>query len=33
VVVQPRQGAAPRLESVRAHCRARIAGYKVPREL
>jgi acyl-CoA synthetase (AMP-forming)/AMP-acid ligase II len=32
-VVQPRQGARPTLESVQAHCRARIAGYKVPREL
>ncbi|MHB8669270.1 MAG: acyl-CoA synthetase [Acidimicrobiales bacterium] len=32
-VVQPRPGTAPNLEDVQAHCRARIAGYKVPREL
>jgi acyl-CoA synthetase (AMP-forming)/AMP-acid ligase II len=32
-VVQPRRGEAPSLESVQAHCRTRIAGYKVPREL
>jgi acyl-CoA synthetase (AMP-forming)/AMP-acid ligase II len=32
-IVQPRPGTTPDLESVQAHCRARIAGYKVPREL
>jgi 3-oxocholest-4-en-26-oate---CoA ligase len=32
-VVQPRPGMTADLESVQAHCRARIAGYKVPREL
>jgi acyl-CoA synthetase (AMP-forming)/AMP-acid ligase II len=32
-VVQPRVGASPSLESVQAHCRTKIAGYKVPREL
>ncbi len=32
-VVQARPGAAPDLESLAAHCRTRIAGYKVPREL
>jgi acyl-CoA synthetase (AMP-forming)/AMP-acid ligase II len=32
-VVQPRPGCTPTLESVQAHCRAKIAGYKVPREL
>jgi acyl-CoA synthetase (AMP-forming)/AMP-acid ligase II len=32
-VVEPREGATPALESIQAHCRNRIAGYKVPREL
>jgi acyl-CoA synthetase (AMP-forming)/AMP-acid ligase II len=32
-VVQPREGAVPALETVQSHCRRRIAGYKVPREL
>jgi acyl-CoA synthetase (AMP-forming)/AMP-acid ligase II len=32
-VVQARTGASPDLESIQAHCRTRIAGYKVPREL
>lgn len=32
-VVEPREGAQPALESIQAHCRTRIAGYKVPREL
>jgi len=32
-VVQPRAGARPSLEAIQAHCRAKIAGYKVPREL
>ena len=29
-VVQPRPGTTPSLESVQEHCRARIAGYKIP---
>jgi fatty-acyl-CoA synthase len=34
VVVQPRPGAGgPTLEELRIHCRSRIAGYKIPREL
>jgi acyl-CoA synthetase (AMP-forming)/AMP-acid ligase II len=32
-VVEPRPGTKPALEDVQAHCRTRIAGYKVPREL
>jgi acyl-CoA synthetase (AMP-forming)/AMP-acid ligase II len=32
-VVQPRPGARPTLGELDAHCRARIARYKVPREL
>lgn len=32
-VVQPRVGKQPTLEQLDAHCRARLAGYKVPREL
>lgn len=32
-VVQPRAGATPTLEELETHCRTRIAGYKVPREL
>ena len=32
-VVQPRPGATPTLEDVQAHCRTRIAGYKLPRAL
>ncbi|HEX6165393.1 MAG TPA: acyl-CoA synthetase [Acidimicrobiales bacterium] len=32
-VVQARQGMTPDLGSVQQHCRATIAGYKVPREL
>lgn len=30
-VIQPREGKTPTLESVQAHCRTLIAGYKVPR--
>jgi 3-oxocholest-4-en-26-oate---CoA ligase len=33
VVVQARDGARPTLESIQDHCRTKIAGYKVPREL
>jgi acyl-CoA synthetase (AMP-forming)/AMP-acid ligase II len=32
-VVQPRPGQAPTLEEIDAHCRTKISGYKVPREL
>jgi acyl-CoA synthetase (AMP-forming)/AMP-acid ligase II len=32
-VVQPRPGADVTLAMVEAHCRARVAGYKVPRQL
>ncbi|MBV8462651.1 MAG: acyl-CoA synthetase, partial [Acidimicrobiales bacterium] len=33
-IVQPRRGhAAPSLESIQEHCRATIAGYKLPRRL
>ena len=33
VVAQPRPGVTPTLESIQAHCRSHIAGYKVPRQL
>lgn len=32
-VVQPRPGAAPTLEDLQEHARAKIAGYKIPRHL
>jgi acyl-CoA synthetase (AMP-forming)/AMP-acid ligase II len=32
-VVQPRPGRRPGLASIQDHCRRRVAGYKVPREL
>jgi len=32
-IVQPRPGRAPGLDSIQAHCRTAIAGYKVPRRL
>ena len=32
-VVQPRPGETPDLASVQDHCRTKLAGYKVPREL
>lgn len=32
-VVQPRPGRAPTLGAIEAHCRGRLAGYKVPRGL
>jgi acyl-CoA synthetase (AMP-forming)/AMP-acid ligase II len=32
-VVEPRPGAKPTLEDIQEHCRTKIAGYKVPREL
>jgi acyl-CoA synthetase (AMP-forming)/AMP-acid ligase II len=33
VVVQAREGASPVLKSIQEHCRTKIAGYKLPREL
>jgi acyl-CoA synthetase (AMP-forming)/AMP-acid ligase II len=32
-VVQPRLGAAPTLDDLDSHCRSRLAGYKIPRQL
>jgi acyl-CoA synthetase (AMP-forming)/AMP-acid ligase II len=32
-VVQPRAGDAPTLAELDAHCRTKVSGYKVPREL
>ena len=32
-VVQLRPGSSPTLDEIQAHCRTKIAGYKVPREL
>jgi acyl-CoA synthetase (AMP-forming)/AMP-acid ligase II len=32
-LLQPREGEVPTLEELKEHCRSRIAGYKVPREL
>ncbi len=32
-VVEPRADRTPTLDAVQAHCRSKIAGYKVPREL
>ena len=32
-VVQARAGRTPTLDAIQAHCRSKIAGYKVPREL
>jgi acyl-CoA synthetase (AMP-forming)/AMP-acid ligase II len=31
--LQPRGGKTPTLEELQEHCRGKIAGYKVPREL
>jgi acyl-CoA synthetase (AMP-forming)/AMP-acid ligase II len=32
-LLQPRTGREPELEELREHCRTRIAGYKIPRQL
>jgi len=32
-LLQPREGHTPDLEQLREHCRTRIAGYKIPRQL
>jgi 3-oxocholest-4-en-26-oate---CoA ligase len=32
-LVQPRPGATPTLEDLQDHCRTKVAGYKVPRQL
>jgi 3-oxocholest-4-en-26-oate---CoA ligase len=32
-IVEPRPGATPTLQELQQHCRAKLAGYKVPREL
>jgi 3-oxocholest-4-en-26-oate---CoA ligase len=32
-LLQPREGRTPSLEDLREHCRTRIAGYKIPRQL
>jgi acyl-CoA synthetase (AMP-forming)/AMP-acid ligase II len=32
-IVQPRPGTCPSLAEVQAHCRTKLAGYKVPRQL
>ena len=32
-MVQPRTGEKPTLDDLVEHCRTRLAGYKVPREL
>ena len=32
-VVQPRDGTTPTLDDLQEHCRTKLAGYKVPREL
>jgi acyl-CoA synthetase (AMP-forming)/AMP-acid ligase II len=32
-VVEPRPGVTPTLEDLQVHCRTKLAGYKVPREL
>jgi 3-oxocholest-4-en-26-oate---CoA ligase len=32
-LVQPRQGRAPTLDDLVSHCRTKVAGYKVPRQV
>jgi len=32
-VVQARPGTSPALDALAAHCRTKVAGYKVPRRL
>jgi acyl-CoA synthetase (AMP-forming)/AMP-acid ligase II len=32
-VVEPRPGRTPTLDAIQSHCRTKVAGYKIPREL
>jgi acyl-CoA synthetase (AMP-forming)/AMP-acid ligase II len=33
VLIRPTDGAAPTIDSIQEHCRTKLAGYKIPREL